>query len=76
MANGARITFNDARRFGAMDLVSTLAVEGHKLLANLGPEPLGNAFDEAYLKDSLKGRKMPIKSALLDQKIVAGLGNI
>ena len=76
MANGARITFNDARRFGAMDLVPTTTAEAHPLLAALGPEPLGNAFDENYLVARLNGRKTPIKSALLDQHLVAGLGNI
>ncbi len=76
MNTGARITFNDPRRFGAMDLAPTETVEEHKLLASLGPEPLGNTFDEAYLADKLKGRNTPIKSALLDQKVVAGLGNI
>lgn len=76
MANGARITFNDARRFGAMDLAATEHVEDHWLLSELGPEPLGNAFNEDYLVSRLKGRNTPIKSALLDQRIVAGLGNI
>ncbi len=76
LANGARVTFNDPRRFGAMDLVATDAVESHKLIAVLGPEPLGNAFNEDYLVATLKGRRTPIKSALLDQKVVAGLGNI
>ena len=76
MENGARVTFNDARRFGAMDLAPTGAIGDHKLLANLGPEPLGNAFNETYLGAALKGRATPMKSALLDQKIVAGLGNI
>ena len=76
MVGGARITFNDARRFGAMDLAQTSEVDSHKWLAGLGPEPLGNAFSEDHLLARLKGRKMPIKSALLDQKIVAGLGNI
>ncbi|WP_238366331.1 bifunctional DNA-formamidopyrimidine glycosylase/DNA-(apurinic or apyrimidinic site) lyase [Mesobacterium pallidum] len=76
MDNGARITFNDARRFGAMDLMPTDGAETHPLLAALGPEPLGNAFSESYLVAALKGRKTPIKAALLDQKIVAGLGNI
>lgn len=76
MDNGARITFNDPRRFGAMDLLATEDAQNHPLLSKLGPEPLGNAFDEAYLVDRLKGRKTPIKSALLDQQIVAGLGNI
>lgn len=76
MNNEARIDFNDARRFGSMDLCVTDCLDDHRLLAGLGPEPLGNAFDEDYLSSRLKGRKMPIKSALLDQKIVAGLGNI
>lgn len=76
MDNGARITFNDPRRFGAMDLMATEGAEGHKLLAVLGPEPLGNALNEAYLVAALKGKNTPIKSALLDQRIVAGLGNI
>ena len=76
MENGARITFNDARRFGAMDLCPTEATEDHWLIRDLGPEPLGNGFDAEYLSARLAGRAMPIKSALLDQKIVAGLGNI
>ncbi|MEP1932510.1 MAG: bifunctional DNA-formamidopyrimidine glycosylase/DNA-(apurinic or apyrimidinic site) lyase, partial [Roseibium sp.] len=76
MANGARITFNDPRRFGAIDLVQTVNAEKHKLLVNLGPEPLGNSFSEHYLIDALKHKNTPIKSALLDQRIVAGLGNI
>jgi len=76
MANGARITFNDPRRFGAMDLLDTATAENHKLLAVIGPEPLGNDFNEPYLVAALKGRNTPVKSALLDQRIVAGLGNI
>ncbi|WP_068108388.1 bifunctional DNA-formamidopyrimidine glycosylase/DNA-(apurinic or apyrimidinic site) lyase [Tropicimonas marinistellae] len=76
MDNGARIKFNDARRFGAMDLLDTVGAESHPLLASLGPEPLGNEFHEAYLIEALRKRRMPIKSALLDQKLVAGLGNI
>lgn len=76
MANGARITFNDPRRFGAMDLMTSAGAEAHPLLAKLGPEPLGNDFNEGYLAAALKTRNTPIKSALLDQKIVAGLGNI
>lgn len=76
MDNGARITFNDPRRFGAMDLFATETGETHKLLAGLGPEPLGNAFDEAYLAQALAGRNTPVKSALLDQRVIAGLGNI
>lgn len=76
MENGARITFNDPRRFGAMDLLDTATAPEHPLLASIGPEPLGNDFHEDYLVETLKNRKTPIKSALLDQKIVAGLGNI
>ncbi|WP_171126689.1 MULTISPECIES: bifunctional DNA-formamidopyrimidine glycosylase/DNA-(apurinic or apyrimidinic site) lyase [unclassified Ruegeria] len=76
MANGARITFNDPRRFGAMDLLPTATAEEHKLLSVLGPEPLGNDFHEQHLIDAFKGRNTPVKSALLDQGIVAGLGNI
>jgi formamidopyrimidine-DNA glycosylase len=76
MQGGARITFNDARRFGAMDLMPTGASDQHMLLKDLGPEPFGNDFNEPYLAGRLKGRKTPIKAALLDQRIVAGLGNI
>lgn len=76
MDDGARITFNDARRFGAMDLMDTATQDDHWLIRDLGPEPLGNAFNESYLIGRLKGRNMPIKSALLDQRIVSGLGNI
>lgn len=76
MDNGARITFNDPRRFGAMDLLDTETAEQHKLLCAIGPEPLGNDFSESYLIGAFDGRNTPVKSALLDQKIVAGLGNI
>ena len=76
MENGARITFNDPRRFGAMDLMETARESEHKLLAVLGPEPLGNDFYDKILVDAFQGRNTPVKSALLDQRIVAGLGNI
>ncbi|KJZ21134.1 bifunctional DNA-formamidopyrimidine glycosylase/DNA-(apurinic or apyrimidinic site) lyase [Loktanella sp. S4079] len=76
MENGGRVTFNDARRFGAMDLLDTATQEDHWLIRDIGPEPLGNGFDETYLIERLKGKNTPIKSALLDQGIVAGLGNI
>ena len=76
MGNGARITFNDPRRFGMMDLVATEMAERHRLLAGLGPEPLGNDFHETHLAATFRGRNTPVKSALLDQRIVAGLGNI
>ena len=73
---GARITFNDARRFGAVDLWPTGDLDAHRLLAGLGPEPLGNGFDGAYLAGRLAGRRTPVKAALGDQRLVAGLGNI
>jgi formamidopyrimidine-DNA glycosylase len=76
MEGGSRVTFNDARRFGAMDLMPTTSAESHPLLAVLGPEPLGNTFSELYLAARLAGKATPVKSALLDQHIVAGLGNI
>ncbi|MGJ8610674.1 MAG: bifunctional DNA-formamidopyrimidine glycosylase/DNA-(apurinic or apyrimidinic site) lyase [Octadecabacter sp.] len=76
MANGARVTFNDARRFGAMDLAPTVGLEDHWLIKPIGPEPLGNDFNETYLINALKTRNTPIKTALLDQHVVAGLGNI
>src|SRR5690606_33495939 len=71
---GTRITFNDARRFGLIDLVAP--GESHPLLAHLGPEPLSDTFTPEKLVQALAGRRMPIKAALLDQRIVAGLGNI
>ena len=73
---GQVIRFNDARRFGVMDLVASGGLASHKLLCDLGPEPLGNRFNGETLAASLKGRRTPIKAALLDQKVVAGLGNI
>jgi len=76
MDNGARVTFNDPRRFGAMDLLDTATADQHKLLSVLGPEPLGNDFHEQYLIQAFEGRNTPVKSALLDQGIIAGLGNI
>ena len=76
MENGIRILFNDPRRFGMLDLLDSKNPEAHKMLATLGPEPLGNRFDASYLEQKLKGRKSPIKSSLLDQRIIAGLGNI
>ena len=73
---GDLITYNDARRFGVMDLWPTADLEHHRLLAGLGPEPLGNEFNAAFLADALKGKCTPIKAALMDQHIAAGLGNI
>jgi len=73
---GDQIRFNDARRFGIMDLIVPDQLATHPLLAGLGPEPLGNAFNGPALAAALKGKRSPIKSALLDQRVVAGLGNI
>ncbi|MEM6743068.1 MAG: bifunctional DNA-formamidopyrimidine glycosylase/DNA-(apurinic or apyrimidinic site) lyase [Pseudomonadota bacterium] len=73
---GARVTFNDVRRFGAMDLIASGEEDAHWLLETLGPEPMSNAFSAAYLSERLAGRASPIKAMLLDQRIVAGLGNI
>ena len=73
---GAVIRFNDARRFGAMDLIPTEQVADHKLIKALGPEPLGNRFDEAHVNRVFSGRKTSLKAALLDQRLIAGLGNI
>ena len=73
---GATVTFYDPRRFGYMDLIATEALGDHPWFAGLGPEPLGPDFSAAYLKQALSGRKQSIKATLLDQRIVAGLGNI
>lgn len=74
--DGWRVGFVDPRRFGSVDLVPTAREEQHKLLASLGPEPLEDGFTPARLSAALGGKRTPIKAALLDQKIVAGLGNI
>ena len=74
--DGTVIRFNDPRRFGLIDYVKRGEENQHPLLAGLGPEPLGAEFTGAYLAAALVGKMTPIKSALLDQKIVAGLGNI
>ena len=71
-----RVGFADARRFGFMGLIATEAVDDHPWFAGLGPEPLGNAFSAAHLSEAFRGRKQTIKVSLLDQRIVAGLGNI
>lgn len=74
--DGTRVVFNDHRRFGYMDLLATHTAEQSAHLQRLGPEPLGNCFHAAYLDGALAGRKSAIKAALLDQRIIAGLGNI
>src|SRR6202142_505412 len=76
MSSGAIVTFNDPRRFGSMKIVPRQDLDDEPLLARLGPEPLGNAFDAAMLAAACKGKKTSLKAALLDQRIVAGLGNI
>ena len=73
---GWLLTFQDARRFGMMDLWPSDRLAEHKLLRDLGPEPLSNGFNGPSLSDALAGKRTPIKAALLDQKVVAGLGNI
>ncbi len=74
--DGTRIRFNDPRRFGILDFTHENALDRHPLLARLGPEPLGNGFNGESLAKALAGKRIPIKAALLDQQLVAGLGNI
>ena len=76
MSSGAIVTFNDPRRFGSMKIVERGKLDAEPLLNRLGPEPLGNAFDAAMLARACAGKKTSLKAALLDQTIVAGLGNI
>lgn len=76
LEGGVKVTYNDPRRFGFMTLFETAGEDEHPVLRGLGPEPQSNAFSEAYLSDRLDGRRTPIKAALLDQRVVAGLGNI
>jgi formamidopyrimidine-DNA glycosylase len=73
---GPRVVFTDPRRFGMMDLVPAAAMAQHKLLKDLGVEPLGNEFHGAHLALKFRGKAAPLKAALLDQHVVAGLGNI
>jgi formamidopyrimidine-DNA glycosylase len=73
---GARITFFDPRRFGFMDLVGSPSLGGYPALAAMGPEPLGPDFDARHLARVFAGRRQGVKTLLLDQKVVAGLGNI
>src|SRR5438067_5948303 len=76
MSSGADIVFNDPRRFGYMKIIARHAMESEPLLKGLGPEPLGNEFDAAMLARSCAGKSTTLKAALLDQRVVAGLGNI
>jgi len=74
--SGARVAYNDPRRFGFMTLVETARLDAHPLFKDLGVEPLGDAFTPAHLAELLSDVKAPLKSALLDQRRLAGLGNI
>lgn len=76
LSNGKSIIYNDPRRFGFMDLVKRVEFSSHPLFAKMGIEPLGNELDSSFLAKAFAGRKTPLKAALLDQKIIAGLGNI
>jgi len=73
---GMLVRYCDPRRFGMMDLTTVDQLKNHRMLKRLGPEPLGNAFNADALNQCLAGKRSPIKAALLDQKNVAGLGNI
>jgi formamidopyrimidine-DNA glycosylase len=76
MSSGAEVVFNDPRRFGLMLLLTPAQLARHPVLSRLGPEPLSNDFDAAALARACAGRKTAIKVALLDQRVVAGVGNI
>jgi formamidopyrimidine-DNA glycosylase len=76
MSSGADVVFNDPRRFGYMKIIARNAMDEEPLLQGLGPEPLGNEFDAAMLARSCANKKTSLKAALLDQRVVAGLGNI
>jgi formamidopyrimidine-DNA glycosylase len=76
MSSGADVIFNDPRRFGFMDLIRTEALATHPVVSTLGPEPLSDGFNAATLARACRGRKTSLKAALLDQRVVAGLGNI
>jgi formamidopyrimidine-DNA glycosylase len=76
MSSGADIVFNDPRRFGYMKIIARDALDAEPLLKGLGPEPLGNEFDAAMLARACAGKSTTLKAALLDQRVVAGLGNI
>ena len=75
-AAGRRLALNDPRRFGFLDLVRSDALDAYPPFAAMGPEPLGPGLTGRYLHDALAGRTAPIKAMLLDQRLVAGLGNI
>jgi formamidopyrimidine-DNA glycosylase len=76
MSSGAAVVFNDPRRFGYMKIIARNELEDEPLLQGLGPEPLGNEFDADMLARACHNKKTSLKAALLDQRVVAGLGNI
>lgn len=76
MSSGPSVIYNDPRRFGFMKIFARSAIEQEPFLKDIGPEPLGNAFDAALLAGATAGKKTSLKAALLDQRVVAGLGNI
>lgn len=76
LEDGTRIVYTDPRRFGIMDLFPEAEAASHKLLGGIGVEPLGNEFSAAYLAERFRDKAAPLKAALLDQHIIAGLGNI
>lgn len=76
MSSGVAVVFNDPRRFGIMELVPAGQLHRHPVLSKLGPEPLSDDFDAATLGRACRGKKTSLKAALLDQRVVAGLGNI
>ena len=76
MSSGADVVFNDPRRFGYMKIIARNALDDEPLLKGLGPEPLGNEFDAKMLARACANKKTSLKAALLDQRVVAGLGNI
>lgn len=76
LEDGVRVVYTDHRRFGVMDLLHQSELASHRLLKNIGVEPLGNEFSGAFLASRFKKKSAPLKAALLDQRIIAGLGNI
>jgi formamidopyrimidine-DNA glycosylase len=76
LSSGVVVTFNDPRRFGVMDLIAAADVNEHRALRALGPEPLDTAFDAAVLARACRGKRAALKVLLLDQRLIAGLGNI
>ena len=76
LGNGTKVVYTDPRRFGVMDHFPAAEMQEHKLLANLGVEPLGNELNGAFLAEKFLGKKAPLKASLLNQKYIAGLGNI